>query len=88
MLALFTPNSKHERTARVREIHADLTGRWDLSRSFSLPGEGSANLLVEALNTMFSRLHAFVRDLTRRNVEMATVAPQTHAIASKVRASS
>ena len=88
MLALFTSHSKNERAAKVREIHADLTGRWDLSRNFSLPGEGSANLLVAALNTMFGRLHEFVRDLTRRNVHMATVAPKTHAIAGKVRASS
>ena len=88
MLALFSSNSKQERAARVREIHADLTGRWDLSRSYSLPGEGAANLLVEALNTMFGRLRTFVHDLTRRNVEMATVAPQTHAIAGKIKASS
>lgn len=87
MFALFQSAGKARRLEKIREIATALAGRWALDSSFSLPGEGPANLLVETLNQMLARLHTFVVDLTRRNVETAAVAPQTHAIAAKVRQS-
>lgn len=88
MLHLFQSTTNSTRSKKAQAIKTDLAGRWDLSQSFTLPGEGPANLLVAGLNQMFGRLHEFVFDLTRRSVETATVAPLTHAIAGKVRQSS
>lgn len=88
MLSLLTSKITRKRLQQVATVEADLAGRWDLSRTFSLSGEGEANGLIAAINLIFSRLHAFAVDLTRRNVETATVAPLTQAIAGKVRASS
>lgn len=88
MLHLFQSTTTRIRSQKAQAIKTDLAGRWDLAQTFTLPGEGPANQLVEGLNQMFGRLHAFVLDLTRRSVETATVAPLTHAIAGKVRQSS
>jgi len=88
MFSFFHASDTIRRADKAQSIKKDLAGRWDLARTLSLPGEGPANLLVDAINQMFDRLQAFVIDLTRRNVETATVAPLTHAIATKVRQSS
>lgn len=88
MFSLFSAKVGNQRRQQLREIEDNLSGRWDLSRQFTVAGEGEANGLVEAINLMFSRMHQFVVELTRRNVETATVAPMTQSIASKVRASS
>ena len=88
MFAIFRSAKADQRAKSAAEIRTTLAGRWDLSRTFSLPGQGPANLLVEAINQMSGRLQSFVLDLTRRNVATATVAPLTHAIAGKVRESS
>lgn len=79
MFALFQSAGKARRLEKIREIATALAGRWALDSSFSLPGEGPANLLVETLNQMLARLHTFVVDLTRRNVETAAAASLTHA---------
>ncbi len=68
----------------VRAIRASLDGKWDLNEKFSLPGEGPAKILVDGLNQIFSRLVGFVTVLTRKSVEMATIAPLTRAISRKV----
>lgn len=88
MFALFRSARTNDRAQKAQAIKAALAERWDLEHTFALPGEGPANVLVEALNLLAHRLHGFVRDLTKRNVETATVAPQTHAIAHKVLQSS
>jgi len=88
MFTFLNAADKKRRTEAAQAIRNELAGRWDLARTFALPGTGPANLLVEALNRMFDRLQAFVVELTRRNVETATMAPLTHAIANKVRQSS
>lgn len=88
MFTLFTSSDKNRRQHQAQSIKADLAERWDLARTFVLAGQGPANLLVEALNQMFTRLHTFILALTRRNVEMATVVPLTQAIAGKVLQSS
>jgi methyl-accepting chemotaxis protein len=88
MFALFQSNLKNERAKKAQAIQSALAEHWDLDRTFSLPGQGPANVLVETLNLLARRLHLFVLDLTKRNVETATVAPLTHAIAHKVRQSS
>lgn len=88
MLALFQSARKNDRAQKALAIKAALAERWDLGHTFSLPGQGPANVVVEAINLLAGRLHGFVRDLTKRNVETATVAPLTHAIAHKVLQSS
>jgi methyl-accepting chemotaxis protein len=88
MFAFFTANERNRRAQQALAIKDALAERWDLARTFVLTGEGPANLLVETLNQMLACLHTFVLALTRRNVEMATVAPLTHAIAAKVLQSS
>jgi methyl-accepting chemotaxis protein len=88
MFSLFISKSKLERRQHMAAIEKDLAGRWDLSRTFTLPGENKGSSLISSINLIFGRLHAFVLDLTKRNVETATVAPLTQAIAGKVRVSS
>jgi len=88
MLGLFKSNIAVDRRLKIATIKEELHDRWDLSRRFTLPGEGEANGLIEVMNLIFSRLHAFVADLTKGNVETATVAPQAQDIAGKVRTSS
>lgn len=88
MFNILRTAEKKRRAECARAIADDLAGRWDLARSFTLPGTGPANLLTDALDRMFGRLRSFVLDLTRRNIETATVAPLTHAIAGKVKHSS
>lgn len=87
MLTFLKPAIKTKRVEKAMEITAALAGRWDLNATFSLPGEGPANFLAEAFNQVFSRLNTFIANLTRKNVEMATVAPLTFAISQKVRQS-
>jgi methyl-accepting chemotaxis protein len=77
-----TPEIRQEENARA--IQASLTGRWDLDKKFSLPGEGPAIFLTEALNLVFSRLVTFLSDLTKKSVDMATIAPLTNTISQKV----
>nr|WP_321464410.1 methyl-accepting chemotaxis protein [uncultured Desulfobulbus sp.] len=88
MLGLFKSKSGVDRGLRLTAIKKELADRWDLSRRFTIPGEGEANTLIEAMNLIFSRLHSFVAELTRRNVETASVAPRVQAIAGTVRTSS
>lgn len=85
MLALFKSNTFADRRLKIASIKEELAHRWDISRRFSLPGEGEANGLIEAINLIFTRLHAVVAVLTKGNVETATVAPRAQAIAAKVR---
>lgn len=85
MLGLFKSNCVVDRRLKVAAIKESLADRWDLSQRFTLPGEGEANGLIEAMNLIFSRMHAFVLDLTKRNVETATVVPRAQAIAGQVR---
>ncbi|MGE4559069.1 MAG: methyl-accepting chemotaxis protein [Desulfobulbus sp.] len=88
MFGLFKAHVGTDRRLKIAAIKEELNNRWDLSQRFTLPGEGEANGLVEAMNLIFTRLHSFVLDLTKRNVETATVAPEAQAIAGKVRNSS
>mgnify|MGYP002348776164 CR=1 FL=1 len=88
MFSLFSSKLHHQRQQRINAIKEELAGRWDLSRTFSLVGEGEGNVLIDAINRIFSRLHLFVIELTKGNVATATVAPLTQAIAGQVRASS
>nr|WP_320010299.1 methyl-accepting chemotaxis protein [uncultured Desulfobulbus sp.] len=88
MFFLFTKKSSFKRQQRLSTIKEDLSGRWDLSRTFTLPGEGEGNVFIEMINSIFSRLHLFVVELTKGNVATATVAPLTQAIAGKLRSSS
>ncbi|MDD2463874.1 MAG: methyl-accepting chemotaxis protein [Desulfobulbus sp.] len=88
MLGLFKSNVVGDRRLKISTIKDDLNERWDLSRHFTLPGEGEADGLIDAMNLIFSRLHAFVFALTKGSVETATVAPKAQAIAGKVRSSS
>ena len=81
---IFRRSIKKSLDEKVQAIRASLEGRWDLNVRFSLPGEGPANLLVDGLNQVFSRLVGFVTVLTRKSVDMATVAPLTRAISQKV----
>ncbi|MGD9947281.1 MAG: methyl-accepting chemotaxis protein [Desulfobulbus sp.] len=87
MLRLFKSNTLIDRRLKVATIKEELADRWDLSQRFTLPGEGEANGLIEAMNLIFARLHTFVFDLTKSNVETATVAPKAQTIAGKVRTS-
>ena len=87
MFTLFKSASKNRRMEKALEIKASLAERWHLDTTFSLPGEGPANFLAEALNLVFSRLNTFIVNLTKKNVEMATVAPLTLAVSQKVRQS-
>lgn len=87
MFTLFNSSIKNRRSEKAMEIKDELAQRWDLDRTFSLPGEGPANDIIEGLNQIFRRLHTFITDLTKRNVQMATVAPLTHHISQQVRES-
>ncbi len=84
----FKQAMKNKRAEKAEDIKASLAERWDLNSSFSLPGKGPANGIVDALNHVFRRLNTFVAQLTKNNVEMATVVPVTLAISQKVRQSS
>jgi methyl-accepting chemotaxis protein len=88
MFMLFKSAMVKKRGEKAREIKGSLAERWDLDSAFSLPGDGPANFIIDALNHVFRRLTAFVCDLTKRNVAMATVAPLALAISRKVRQSS
>jgi len=88
MFMLFKSAMKKRRVEKALEIKASLAERWDLTTTFSLPGDGPANLIVDTLNQVFHRLHTFVCQLTKKNVAMATVAPLALAISQKVRQSS
>jgi methyl-accepting chemotaxis protein len=87
MFNLFKPSMHSRRAEKALEISRELAQRWRLDRTFSLPGTGPANLIVDGLNQIFSRLNSFILDLTRRNVQLATVAPLTHRISRQVRES-
>ena len=84
MLSIFKRSNRERLDEKVRAIRASLEGKWDLNEKFSLPGNGPATLLVDGLNQIFSRLVGFVTVLTRKSVDMATVAPLTRAISHKV----
>jgi len=88
MFTLLKSATKKGRAEKALEIKASLSERWDLNATFSLPGDGPANLIVDALNQVFRRLNTFVCQLTKKNVAMATVAPLALAISHKVRHSS
>lgn len=88
MFFLFSNKLFLQRQQRLDAIKQELAGRWDLSNTFRLPGEGEGNALIEMINRIFSRLHLFVVELTKGNVATATVAPLTQAIAGQVRRSS
>ncbi|ADW17874.1 methyl-accepting chemotaxis sensory transducer with Cache sensor [Desulfobulbus propionicus DSM 2032] len=88
MFSLFSNKLFLQRQQHLSAIREELAGRWDLSRTFTLPGEGEGNVLIELINRIFSRLHLFVVELTKGNVATATVAPLTQAIAGQVRRSS
>lgn len=88
MFSLLRSKLHLQRQQRLSTIEEDLAGRWDLSRTFTLPGEGEGNVLIEVINRIFSRLLLFVVELTKGNVATATVAPLTQAIAGQVRRSS
>ena len=88
MFKLFKSAENNRRAEKAREIKESLAERWDLNATFTLPGAGPANLLVDALNQVFHRLNTFITQLTQKNVAMATVAPQALAISQKVRQSS
>lgn len=88
MFSLFSSKLKLQRQQRLNAIQEELAGRWDLSRTLTLPGEGEGNALIELINRIFTRLHLFVVELTKSNVATATVAPLTQAIAGQVRSSS
>ncbi len=88
MFSLFSSKLKLQRQQRLTAIQEELAGRWDLSRTLTLPGEGEGNVLIEVINRIFTRLHLFVVELTKGNVATATVAPLTQAIAGQVRTSS
>ena len=88
MFSLFSSKLKLQRQQRLTAIKEELAGRWDLSRTLTLPGEGEGNVLIEVINRIFTRLHLFVVELTKGNVATATVAPLTQAIAGQVRTSS
>lgn len=88
MFSLFSNKLFLQRQQHLIAIKEELAGRWDLSRTFTLPGEGEGNALIEMINRIFSRLHLFVVELTKGNVATATVAPLTQAIAGQVRSSS
>jgi len=84
MLGLFTSKIVVTRRHEAAAIKETLAGRFDLSQRFSLPGTGAGDDLVEAINQIFKRLQTFVYDLTKHNVETATVAPQVQTIAAQV----
>ena len=88
MFMLSKSTMKKRRVEKAQEIKASLTERWDLNTTFSLPGDGPANIITDALNQVFRRLATFVCQLTKKNVAMATVAPLALAISRKVRQSS
>jgi methyl-accepting chemotaxis protein len=88
MFTFLKTKNNSPRSEKLLEIKTALAGRWDLNTTFSLPGEGPANHLTDALNKVFVRLNTFITDLTKKNVELATVGPLTLAISKKVHHSS
>lgn len=81
------PSTKALRAEQARAIKEGLDQRWDLDRTFALAGKGPADAIVAGLNQIFTRLNRFITDLTKRNVQMAKVAPLTHRISQQVRTS-
>lgn len=84
MFSFFKQADRKMQDVRALEIQTSLNERWDLNRSFSMPGEGAATLVTDSLNQVFGRLTTFIADLTKKSVDMATFAPLTNAISKKV----
>jgi len=87
MFSFFKSATNTHRAEKALQIKTSLATRWDLNATFALPGEGPGNFLADALNQIFSRLNSFIGKLTRKSIEMATVAPLTFAISQKVQQS-
>ena len=66
MFTFLKSKQKNKRSEKALEIKAALAERWDLTATFSLPGEGPANDLADALSKVFHRLNVFITDLTKK----------------------